>query len=136
MSRTFANCTNLSKISKIPDTVINMDHTFADCDRLITAPIIPNSVINMYGTFSNSINIEGEVYIKSENVTNASSCFYNYITKPTKDKDVYIPFKYTDGTFTKTYNTFTKVGYPISGSRRNGVLLKDINQLPPEQIPE
>ena len=66
-------------IPKIPNSVINMSHAFFGCHNLTgSIPNIPNSVINMSYAFSNCSNLSSSnVYIHSNNVSNAINCFCN-----------------------------------------------------------
>ena len=78
----------------------------------------------MYGTFDGCISIIGDIDIYSENIVNAENIFNNTSSL----KDVYIPFKYDNGVYTTTYNSFITAGYSADPSNRvNGVLLHDIN---------
>ena len=97
--------------------------TFEDCTNLTQAPVIPNSVTDMSRTFLGCTNLTGNIIIKSENVTNFRSCFS--MTNTSKIKNVYIPYKYTNGVNTKTYNAAFNASYGINGI--NGVTVYDIN---------
>jgi len=125
MSGTFEDCSNIVNAPIIPNSVTYMSGTFEDCSNIVNAPIIPNSVTYMFGTFSNCYNLKGNVYIQSENITNAYNCFYCAFNTPLT-KNVYIPFKYENGEYTKTYNSFINVGYNENGTKHN-VYLKNIN---------
>ena len=74
-------------------------------------------------TFSDCTNLIGNIIIKSENISNFSNCFH--YTNASKIKKVYIPYKYTNGVNTKTYNAAFNGSYGISG--KNGVTVYDIN---------
>ena len=121
MESTFAYCYNLTNAPTIPNTVTNMWYSFIDCYVIENSPIITESVTDMSSTFQSCINLSGDVYITSENITNANYCFYNtYSTK-----NVYIPFTYENNVNTLTYDSFINAGYSTS-SRVNGALLMDI----------
>lgn len=125
MSHTFAVCTNLTTAPSIPNSVTNMYDTFSHCNALVTAPTIPESVINMLGTFGDCTNLTGNIYIKSENVSNVrSGTITSIFINTTLTKNVYIPFTYDNGVYTKTYNTFISAGYDTQGTKE-GVYLKD-----------
>ena len=124
MDSTFWECTRLANIAEIPNSVISLNYTFYGCYNLVNAPEIPNSVTFMSSTFSNCVNLTGDIYIQSENITNAINCFKN----TTLNKDVYIPVQ-NNGVNTATYNAFKEAGYSRS-TRVNGVLLKDLNYDP------
>ena len=66
-----------------------------------------------------------DLYIKAKNFvdTNFKNCFYN--TNASKIKNVYIPYKYSNGVNTKTYNSAFNTTYGING--KNGVTVYDIN---------
>ena len=91
--------------------------------NLITAPEIPNSVTNMYYTFYGCINLSSNIYILSKNVTNCNSLFRG----TEQSKNVYIPFTYENGQYTKTYNAFNNAGY-FNGII-NGVTIKNLNEI-------
>ena len=74
----------------------------------------------MYRTFFNCTNLSSRIYILSQNIANAVNCFYN----TSLPKDVYIPYTYSNGTYTKTYNSFNSAGY-FGGI--NGVTMHDLN---------
>jgi len=61
--------------------------TFGFCRNLTTMPDIPDSVTNMYRTFANCTNVQGEIFIYSNEVSNFSECFYN--TNASKSKTVF-----------------------------------------------
>jgi hypothetical protein len=107
MAGTFESCSNLTQAPNIPNSVTNMASTFYGCYNLTQAPVIPNSVTSMTNTFSNCINLTGNIYIHSENITGAALCF----TNANLAKNVYIPYTYSNGEYTKTYNTFQKAHY-------------------------
>ena len=146
MRDAFYNCINLVNVPVIPNSVTNMTNTFYWCSNIVNVPVIPNSVTSMYGTFcrcynlknvpliGNSINymveafsycynLTGDIVILSENISNARYSF----SGTSLDKNVYIPFKYENGQYTKTYNAFTYYytgGYSTT-NRVNGVILRD-----------
>ena len=123
MAVTFYNCSNLVNAPVIPNSVTDMALSFEECTNLVNAPVIPNSVTNMYRTFNQCSNLTGNMYIQSENITNATNCF----NQTSLTKNVYIPFTYENGVNTLTYNSFINAGYTTNGSV-NGVYLKDINK--------
>ena len=51
MYKTFTGCTNLIRVSGLPEGVIYMTYCFADCENLMQAPVIPKSVEGMYQSF-------------------------------------------------------------------------------------
>lgn len=112
--QTFSSCYRLFNVSSIPNSVTNMFRTFWMCRKLVNIPPIPNEVKNMFMAFEGCDNLTGNIYIKSENVYNASRCFHY----TTATKNVYIPF------YTKTYDSFISAGYTTDGSV-NGVYIKE-----------
>jgi len=97
-----------------------MEETFTYCRNLVNAPEIPFNVNIMSSTFQNCTNLTGDILIYSENITDATNCFYN----TTLNKNVYILF-HNNGINTSTYNAFINAGYS-SSERINGALLMDI----------
>ena len=124
MCETFIDCNNLENISSISNIVEDMNLTFYNCNSLVNAPIIPNSVTDMYRTFVNCFSLTGDIVIHSENISNAIDCFDNTSLL----KDVYIPFKYTNGVSSNTYESFTENYSTDPLNRVNGVLLMDIKE--------
>ena len=121
MCATFQSCYNLVNAPVISNSVINMSSTFASCYNLVNAPEIPNGVTNMSSAFSYCRNLTGNIYIYSNNITNAYRCFQG----TSLSKNVYIPFKYQNGVNTKTYNAFKQ----YYGSSQNGVTLRNISTI-------
>lgn len=76
---TFFYCASLTTAPVIPDSVINMNTTFFGCTSLTTAPIIPNNVTQMYGTFQGCTNLTGTLEINA-NPTFYTDCFKNCST--------------------------------------------------------
>lgn len=118
MVGTFAK-TNATQIPAISTNASAIDSMCSGCTQLTTAPVIPSSVNTMYSTFAGCTNLTGDIYIYSNKVWEVRSCFNN----TSLTKNVYIPFTYENGEYTKTYNYFTEV-YTTDGSV-NGVYLKD-----------
>ena len=101
MYSAFMLCRNLTgNIPNIPDSVTDMSRTFYFCFNLTgSIPNIPNSVTNMREAFSNCSNLSSSnVYIHSNNVSNAINCFHNM----RNTMNIYVHAG------TKTYNTFYK----------------------------
>ena len=121
MHQTFYDCYNLKTTFDIPNNVQDLSQAFYNCSNITQFPNITN-VINMYQAFDGCSNLSGNLYIHAENITNAVNCFSN----TTLEKDVYIPFFYSNNVHTKTYDSFINANYS-EVSRVNGVLLVDIN---------
>ena len=114
--------TNINKVYNFPRKIEDISSMFGYCRQMnCTIPEIPESVTNIYGTFSNCLSLSQDIKILSEGVVNATDCFYG----TSLSKNVYIPFTYSNGVNTITYNTFTNAGYDTNGTT-NGVYLKDI----------
>ena len=105
----------------IPNTVVNMSGTFSRCYNLVNAPTIPNSVIDMRMTFRVCNSLIGDINILSNQVTNAVNCFID----TSLIKNVYIPYRNSDGTLSATHNSFMEAGYDETGTK-NGVYLKTL----------
>ncbi|UTC44493.1 leucine-rich repeat protein [Treponema sp. OMZ 857] len=73
MYKTFTGCTNLIRVSGLPEGVIYMTYCFADCENLMQAPVIPKSVEGMYQSFYGCTSLK----------TIVLKCNYN----PEKDED-------------------------------------------------
>ena len=117
--------TNINKVYNFPRRIEDISNMFGYCRQMnCTIPEIPESVTNIYGTFSNCLSLSQDIKILSERVVNATDCFYG----TSLSKNVYIPFTYTNGVNTATYNAFTNAGYDTNGTT-NGVYLKDIDTL-------
>lgn len=125
MEGTFKNCQNLTYVESLPPQTTYLNAAFHNCTNLTTIPSIPDSVKYMGRTFYECTNLAGNIYIYSNQVINADSCFNN----TTLQKNVYIPFTYENGEYTKTYNSFTSLGYDTTGTL-DGVYLKDIAHIP------
>lgn len=123
MAYTFSACTNLSSAPNMPTSVQDLSHTFETCVNLVSAPIIPNNVTNMYQTFARCDKLTGDIVINSEHISNFTNCFIGTNTA----KNVYIPYKYENGTYTETYNTAFNTTTGING--KNGVTLHDLTEL-------
>ena len=123
MTATFAGCISFNATPILPQNVINIAECFMDCTNITeVSSSIPMSVTNMCNTFSNCANLTGDINIEALEVANVANCFYN--TSITKN--VYIPYTYTNGIFTTTYNTFTSAGYTAnSATSKEGVLLRN-----------
>lgn len=61
----FYECTGLTTVPEIPNSVTNMGNTFYGCTGLTTAPEIPNSVTSMRSTFYGCTNLTGEITINA-----------------------------------------------------------------------
>ncbi len=120
MAWTFSSCQNLNQNIQIPSSVTNMSGTFTSCTNLNQNIQIPNSVTDMYHTFTSCTNLSSRINILSQNIANAAGCF----SSTSLPKDVYIPYTYDNGTYTKTYNSFNSAGY-FGGI--NGVTMHDLN---------
>ena len=121
---TFCDCYNLISAPVIPNNVTDMYGTFWGCSRMSQAPIVPENVTKVAYLFASCTNLTGDITIKSTEITNAVNCFL--YTSSTKN--VYIPFIYTNGVNTNTYNSFVAAGYDANGTT-NGVYIKDIDTL-------
>lgn len=140
----YTRCTNLTSMPHIPNNAIDLTSIFMYCNfnQWTTNITFPDSVVyyseafdgytsymtnkafnitvgsnakTLYNAFST---MQGNFYIKSYQVTNASGCFRNVSYR----KNVYIPFKNSDGTYSATYSSFIAAGYKEDGSYLNTYL--------------
>lgn len=83
LTHMFANCTSLTDVLNIPNTITDMSFAFAGCSSLVNAPIIPSSVTDLSGSFAGCSSLTGTVRIESDNVNRTSGIFNgmeNFIT--------------------------------------------------------
>ena len=116
---TFSYCTNLVNAPIIPNSVIEMASAFSGCTNLTNIPEIPDSITNMSYTFSSCKKLTGDIYIRSNKITNAESCFFS----TTLQKNIYIPFGDGNGAYSATYNAFINAGYDEIGTQEGVILL-------------
>ena len=131
ISSTFARCSDLNQNIQIPNSVTDMSQAFSYCTSLNQNIQIPNSVTNMWGTFSGCYNLKGTIRILSEKVTNAKGCYDDFSFR-TKYCNVYIPFRYSNGVNTKTFNSFVAANYLYANgvfTGQNKTRVYDLNQL-------
>ena len=74
MTRTFQNCSSLTIVPTIPNSVTNIDSTFRGCSSLTTVPNIPDSVTKMSSTFNGCSSLTTIPTIPNS-VTNMDSTF-------------------------------------------------------------
>lgn len=120
---TYAFCKNLNTAPIIPENIGTLIGTFQSCEKIQSAPTIPNSVYDLSYTFSSCHNLTGNIYVKSNQITNANDCFLD----TSLTKNVYIPF-YEDQT-TQLYG-WTISGttyYTLSATPANGATVYDGN---------
>lgn len=121
----FKWCNNLVNATSISSNVIDMAESYDGCIKLVNIPRnIPNSAVDLFACFRNCFKVTGDIYIHSENVINA----LGYFADTSETKNVYIPFTYNNGQYTKTYNSFINAGYTQVGTL-DGVYLKDLNAI-------
>ena len=126
MGGTFQSCYNLNQNIQIPSSVTRMDSTFQSCYNLNQNIQIPSSVTNMVFTFYSCRNLQGTINILSNQITGASGCF----ASTSKVKNVYIPFKYSNGVNSATFNSFVSAGYLYANgvsNNKHGVTVYDLN---------
>lgn len=122
MAYTFAGCANLINIPEsLPNSVVDMRYTFIDCTNITKAPTIPDSVVEASYTFSGCTKLTGDIYIYSNEISNATRCFHG----TSLPKTVHIYEYYENGEHTKTYNSFNTAGY-LGGI--NGVTVEFMNE--------
>ena len=106
-SGTFYGCSNLNKSIRIPSASQDASNMFYGCTSLNRNMYIPANVKNMSGTFYACSNFSKSINITAFNVEDATNCFYG----SSKFKEVYIPYYYSNGDRTKTFNSFVNAGY-------------------------
>ena len=124
MAGTFWLCYNLNQNIQIPNSVVDMASAFYSCQNLNQNIQISSSVTSMYRTFWYCENLTGRINILSTEITNTTSCFFG----TTLQKDVYIPYTYENGEYTKTYNSFQRAGY-LGETPQDGVTMHDLNEI-------
>lgn len=101
--------TNINTSPALPSNVTGLMYTYAFCKNLNSAPIIPSNASTLEGTFEGCEKLTGDIYVKSNQITNAAECFATtHLTK-----NVYIPFGYENGVNTATRNAF-EAAYPVN----------------------
>ena len=122
---TFRNCVNLDRPIEIPESAVDIAYMFQNCSNLKKDFKIPNNVTNMYSTFYGCTRLSNEIEIFSKEIVSAIDCF----TLSTGSKTIYIPFYYSNGSHTKTFNSFYSAGYIYengSSTGRNSTTFYDI----------
>ena len=89
---------NEQTIPIIHNNITDIKHAFHDCSNLTgIIPNIPNSVTDISDVFNSCYNLSSSnVYIHSNNITNAYGCFYGM----GNTMNIYVHAN------TRTYNTF------------------------------
>ena len=105
--KTFDNAQIVETNVSIPSSVTSLYMTFANA-TIVNDCNLPSSIQNMYQAFYNRSAVIN-VYLPATEVTNAVNCFYTSIL--TADTNLYIPFQYSNGVNTKTFNAFKSAGY-------------------------
>jgi len=118
--RAFIACSALTTIPNLPKSLVSAGLAFQACNNIVTAPIIHDKIEYMWAMFDSCNKLTGNIYIKSNRVTNAIRCFNG---PTTLRKNVYIPFVNSDGTTSATYQAFTVAGYKTDGSYQNVYLM-------------
>ena len=75
MEEAFANCVNLTTVSRLNNNVSNMVNAFANCSSLVNVSI-PSSVVNMVNTFADCSSLEN-ISILSDNLIDMTDAFKN-----------------------------------------------------------
>jgi hypothetical protein len=75
MSSAYSNCSNLTGSPACGDNVTNMSYAYENCRKLTGAPVCGPNVTNMCCTYYNCQNLYGNMYVYSNNVSNATNCF-------------------------------------------------------------
>lgn len=72
----FGNCSALTAVYNLPDSVVTMEHAFRNCSALEVMPTLPEAVENLSGCFYNCSSLVATTDFP-ENITNLADCFYN-----------------------------------------------------------
>lgn len=78
MTGTFAECKFLIDVTNFPNCkpeMLILDETFAGCSSLSIIPRIPGCTISMNGTFAGCASLHGDIYIDSDCIESAYQCF-------------------------------------------------------------
>ena len=127
MSYVFQACNNLNQNIKIPSLVTSMYATFSGCSNLNQNIQVPIVVADLSYAFADCVSLEGNISILSQGIVTASSCF----SGTTLSKNVFIPFKYSNGVNTQTFNSFKTAGYILpdgTSNNQHGVTVYDLNE--------
>ena len=127
MSYVFQACNNLNQNIKIPSLVTSMYATFSGCSNLNQNIQVPIAVADLSYAFADCVSLEGNISILSQGIATASSCF----SGTTLSKNVFIPFKYSNGVNTQTFNSFKTAGYILpdgTSNNQHGVTVYDLNE--------
>lgn len=125
MATTFAMCQKLKQGVQVPDSVEYMDYTFAYCSNFSQPIQIPSTAQSLGQTFDGCTNFSDDVIVYSNKIYNARGIFNN----TSLSKNIYIPFKYSNGINSATFNSFVSAGYLTSAgvsTGRNGVTVHDL----------
>ena len=109
---TFSQCTNLTTVTNLPDSVTDMAYCFLNCTNLKTVPNIPNGVTNMEGTFTSCTNLTTMPNIP-DSVTNMKNTF-NACRNLTTVTNIPNGVTNMEGTFTSCTNLTTMPNIPDS----------------------
>lgn len=109
MFNVFSNCTNLTSVSNIGNSTVDMAYTFVNCSKLTSVGQLPNSVVNMYNTFYNCRALSTTPVLPNS-VKDLTNTFYYTNINTTPD----IPNSVTslDNTFRGCYNLTTITPLP------------------------
>lgn len=122
----FYGCNRLNREIEIPYNAVDISDMFYGCSSLNRSIQIPNKVQNIRNMFYGCTNLSGRINILSYNITNSVNCFYG----SSKFKEVHIPFRYSNGKNTKTFNSFVNAGYLYkngASTRRNNTVFYDLS---------
>lgn len=118
MHSAFDKCYNLTTVTNINNSIVNLCNTFVQCRNLVNAPIIPNSVTDMSSTFSQCRNLVN-VPVIPNSVTNTYRTFYycsNLVNAPIIPNSVTYMLATFEGCSNLTGNIFiesNQVSYAV-----------------------
>ena len=76
MYYTYYQCYNLTGSPVCGYKVTDMAYTYRSCYSLTGSPVCGPSVTNMHRTYFDCSNLYGDMYVYSDNVSDATNCFY------------------------------------------------------------
>ena len=76
MTSTYWDCRKLTGSPVCGPNVTMMAHTYWNCSNLTGAPVCGPNVTSMINTYYKCRNLYGDMYVYSDNISNATNCFY------------------------------------------------------------
>ena len=99
MAHAYYYCYNLTGTPVCGNKVTSMYQTYTYCRNLTGSPVCGNKVTTMYNTYCGCPNLYGDMFVYSDNVSNAAYCFCD--RNASKQLNIVVNFG------TNSYNAFT-----------------------------